>query len=45
MHSNPGYDDRFPKKNRIQQAIVFARYGEHDNLYAHPLVSKARLRR
>ncbi|TCD61981.1 hypothetical protein EIP91_007645 [Steccherinum ochraceum] len=32
-----GYDDRFPKKNRIQQAIIFARYSEHDNLYAHPL--------
>ncbi|THH31254.1 hypothetical protein EUX98_g2908 [Antrodiella citrinella] len=32
-----GYDERFPKKQRIQQAIVFARYSEHDNLYAHPL--------
>jgi len=32
-----GYDERFPKKQRIQQALVFARYSEHDNLYAHPL--------
>ncbi|KAH8105229.1 peroxisomal copper amine oxidase [Cristinia sonorae] len=32
-----GYDERFPKNGRIQQAIVFARTGEHENLYAHPL--------
>ncbi|KAI0077943.1 hypothetical protein K474DRAFT_1660954 [Panus rudis PR-1116 ss-1] len=32
-----GYDARFPKKQRIQQALLFARLGEHDNLYAHPL--------
>lgn len=33
-----GYDDRFPKHTRLQQAFVFARYSEHENLYAHPLV-------
>ncbi|KZT30206.1 hypothetical protein NEOLEDRAFT_1174522 [Neolentinus lepideus HHB14362 ss-1] len=32
-----GYDDRFPKKQRIQQALMFARFGEHENLYSHPL--------
>ncbi|EPQ53081.1 hypothetical protein GLOTRDRAFT_122375 [Gloeophyllum trabeum ATCC 11539] len=32
-----GYDDRFPKKTRIQQALLFARFGEHENLYAHPM--------
>ncbi|KAG2050365.1 hypothetical protein BDR06DRAFT_960323 [Suillus hirtellus] len=32
-----GYDDRFPKHTRLQQAFVFARYSEHENLYAHPL--------
>ncbi|KZT01994.1 peroxisomal copper amine oxidase [Laetiporus sulphureus 93-53] len=32
-----GYDERFPKKARIQQALMFARYGQHENLYAHPL--------
>lgn len=34
-----GYDDRFPKHQRLQQAILFARFSEHDNLYAHPLVN------
>lgn len=34
-----GYDDRFPKSTRLQQAFVFARFSEHENLYAHPLVS------
>jgi len=34
-----GYDDRFPQKRRVQQALIFARYSEHDNLYAHPLVN------
>lgn len=34
-----GYDDRFPKHTRLQQAFVFARYSEHENLYAHPMVS------
>jgi len=33
-----GYDDRFPQARRIQQALVFARLYDHDNLYAHPLV-------
>ncbi|KAH7915737.1 copper amine oxidase [Hygrophoropsis aurantiaca] len=32
-----GYDERFPKSLRLQQALLFARFGEHDNLYAHPL--------
>ncbi|KAF9225258.1 hypothetical protein BS17DRAFT_750846 [Gyrodon lividus] len=32
-----GYDDRFPKHQRLQQALLFARFSEHDNLYAHPL--------
>ncbi|KAJ3499745.1 hypothetical protein NLJ89_g10061 [Agrocybe chaxingu] len=32
-----GYDDRFPQKRRVQQALVFARLSEHDNLYAHPM--------
>jgi primary-amine oxidase len=33
-----GYDDRFPKSLRLQQALLFARFSPHDNLYAHPLV-------
>jgi Cu2+-containing amine oxidase len=33
-----GYDERFPKKQRIQQALLFARLSQHENLYAHPLV-------
>ncbi|CAL1702502.1 unnamed protein product [Somion occarium] len=32
-----GYDGRFPKKQRIQQALMFACFGEHDNLYGHPM--------
>ncbi|PCH34866.1 hypothetical protein WOLCODRAFT_27512 [Wolfiporia cocos MD-104 SS10] len=32
-----GYDARFDKKKRIQQALLFARFGRHENLYAHPL--------
>jgi primary-amine oxidase len=32
-----GYDDRFGKKRRLQQCLVFARFGPHENLYAHPL--------
>ncbi|KAF8899406.1 peroxisomal copper amine oxidase [Infundibulicybe gibba] len=32
-----GYDERFPQHRRIQQALVFARFSEHDNLYAHPM--------
>jgi primary-amine oxidase len=34
-----GYDARFPERRRIQQALVFARFSQHDNLYAHPMVS------
>lgn len=34
-----GYDERFPKSLRVQQALMFARFGTHENLYAHPLVS------
>ncbi|KAI0299979.1 peroxisomal copper amine oxidase [Multifurca ochricompacta] len=32
-----GYDDRFPVTFRLQQALLFARFSQHDNLYAHPL--------
>jgi len=32
-----GYDERFPQHRRVQQALVFARFSEHDNLYAHPM--------
>lgn len=32
-----GYDDRFPTSLRLQQALLFARFSEHENLYAHPL--------
>ncbi|KAI5116906.1 hypothetical protein M0805_000801 [Coniferiporia weirii] len=32
-----GYDDRFPSNKRIQQALLFARFSQHENLYAHPL--------
>ena len=32
-----GYDERFPAKQRIQQALLFARLGPHENLYTHPL--------
>ncbi|EJD00280.1 peroxisomal copper amine oxidase [Fomitiporia mediterranea MF3/22] len=32
-----GYDERFPTNMRVQQALVFARFGTHENLYAHPL--------
>jgi len=32
-----GYDERFPKGTRMQQALLFARFSQHENLYAHPL--------
>ncbi|KAH0591412.1 Peroxisomal primary amine oxidase [Termitomyces sp. J132] len=32
-----GYDERFPKQRRVQQALAFARFSDHDNIYAHPL--------
>ncbi|KAG6844078.1 hypothetical protein H0H87_009960, partial [Tephrocybe sp. NHM501043] len=32
-----GYDERFPQQRRVQQALAYARFSEHDNLYAHPL--------
>lgn len=32
-----GYDDRFPKLQRVQQALMFARLSQHENMYAHPL--------
>ncbi|KAF7978004.1 hypothetical protein HWV62_1859 [Athelia sp. TMB] len=32
-----GYDERFPKSLRVQQALVFARLSPHENLYAHPM--------
>lgn len=34
-----GFDERFPSNKRIQQALMFARWSRHENLYAHPLVS------
>jgi primary-amine oxidase len=34
-----GYDDRFPQSRRVQQGLMYARFGPHENLYAHPLVS------
>ncbi|KAF9469528.1 copper amine oxidase [Collybia nuda] len=32
-----GFDERFPQHRRVQQALMFARFSEHENLYAHPL--------
>jgi primary-amine oxidase len=32
-----GYDDRFPKGKRIQQALIYARKDKDENLYAHPM--------
>ena len=32
-----GYDERFPANKRVQQALMFARLGPHENMYAHPL--------
>ncbi|KAH9172436.1 copper amine oxidase [Lactarius sanguifluus] len=32
-----GYDDRFPVSLRLQQGLLFARFSQHENLYAHPL--------
>jgi primary-amine oxidase len=32
-----GYDDRFPEKLRLQQCLMYARFGEDENIYAHPL--------
>lgn len=32
-----GYDDRFEAGRRVQQALVYARKSEHENLYAHPM--------
>ncbi|KAI9451599.1 copper amine oxidase [Russula earlei] len=34
-----GYDDRFPVSSRLQQALLFARFSQHENLYAHPLLT------
>lgn len=31
-----GWDNRFPGK-RVQQCLTFARFSEHENLYAHPM--------
>ena len=33
-----GFDARFPPNKRVQQALMFARWDRHENLYAHPLV-------
>ncbi|KAJ1307241.1 hypothetical protein OPQ81_001354 [Rhizoctonia solani] len=32
-----GYDDRFPEKLRLQQCLMYARFGKDGNIYAHPL--------
>lgn len=32
-----GYDERFGPTRRLQAAFVYARLGEHEHLYAHPL--------
>ncbi|EJD38362.1 peroxisomal copper amine oxidase [Auricularia subglabra TFB-10046 SS5] len=32
-----GYDERFPQARRVQQCLMFARFGKDENLYAHPL--------
>ncbi|ELU40085.1 peroxisomal copper amine oxidase [Rhizoctonia solani AG-1 IA] len=32
-----GYDERFSKKLRLQQCLLYARFGEDENIYAHPL--------
>lgn len=37
-----GWDSRFPTRKRLQQALMFARFHEHDNLYAYPLVHESR---
>ena len=37
-----GYDERFPSTLRIQQALLFARWDRHENLYAHPMVRASR---
>lgn len=33
-----GYDDRFPESTRLQQCLLFARFGDDENIYAHPMV-------
>ncbi|CAE7052540.1 unnamed protein product [Rhizoctonia solani] len=32
-----GYDDRFSEKLRLQQCLLYARFGKDENIYAHPL--------
>ncbi|KZT38380.1 peroxisomal copper amine oxidase [Sistotremastrum suecicum HHB10207 ss-3] len=32
-----GFEGRFPESVRLQQCLLFARYGKDENLYAHPL--------
>ncbi|EJU05051.1 hypothetical protein DACRYDRAFT_76109 [Dacryopinax primogenitus] len=32
-----GWDDRWPTKTRVQQCLLYARYGEHENIYCHPM--------
>ncbi|BGP19494.1 hypothetical protein JCM10213_006314 [Rhodosporidiobolus nylandii] len=32
-----GYEARFGSAKRLQQAFIYARLGDHDHLYAHPL--------
>ncbi|KAJ6590020.1 copper amine oxidase [Mycena vulgaris] len=32
-----GFDERFPRTIRLQQGVLFARFSQHDNHYAHPM--------
>ncbi|KZT52940.1 hypothetical protein CALCODRAFT_557812 [Calocera cornea HHB12733] len=32
-----GMDERWPKRTRLQQCLLFARFGKDENLYAHPM--------
>ncbi|EJU05050.1 hypothetical protein DACRYDRAFT_20598 [Dacryopinax primogenitus] len=32
-----GLDERWPRRKRLQQCLLFARYHKDDHLYAHPL--------
>ncbi|KDQ19347.1 hypothetical protein BOTBODRAFT_27929 [Botryobasidium botryosum FD-172 SS1] len=32
-----GYDDRFPRKIRLQQCLLYARFTEDENIFAHPM--------
>ncbi|KZP00411.1 hypothetical protein CALVIDRAFT_475745 [Calocera viscosa TUFC12733] len=32
-----GMDERWPKRTRLQQCLLFARFGKDENLYSHPM--------